>query len=74
MFFLTHTRDAPWTVIRSDDKKRARINAIRFILNSLAYDEKNKELVSAVDEKIVRPATALMPADDEIIYSFARKA
>ncbi|HUV14805.1 MAG TPA: polyphosphate kinase 2 [Acidobacteriota bacterium] len=74
MFYLSHTRDAPWTVVRSDDKKRARINAIRFILNSVPYDGKSKELVSALDEKIVKPATALMPADDEIVYSFTRKA
>ncbi len=73
MFYLTHTRDAPWTVIRSDDKKRARINTLRFILNSVPYAGKDKDLVSAPDEKIVKPATALMPNDDEIIYSFVRK-
>ena len=73
MFYLTHTRDAPWTVIRSDDKKRARINTLLFILNSVPYAGKDKDLVSAPDEKIVKPATALMPNDDEIIYSFVRK-
>jgi hypothetical protein len=35
-------------------------------------EEKNVELVSDLDEKIVRPATALMPTDDEIVYSFVR--
>ncbi|WP_455216633.1 polyphosphate kinase 2, partial [Kaarinaea lacus] len=37
MFFYTDTADAPWTVIKSDCKKRARINAMRFILNTLDY-------------------------------------
>jgi hypothetical protein len=35
-------------------------------------EEKNVELVSDLDEKIVRPATALMPTYDEIVYSFVR--
>lgn len=56
MFFYTDTADAPWTVIKSDCKKRARINAMRFILNSLDYPNKNKEVAVAPDELIVGSA------------------
>ena len=53
MFFYTDTADAPWTVIKSDCKKRARINAMRFILNSLHYPNKNREVAVAPDPLIV---------------------
>ena len=72
MFFLTHTRDAPWTVVRSDDKKLARLNAIRFILNGLPYDEKDPEIACPPDEKIVYSASASMPPDDELMLSFSK--
>ncbi len=49
MFFHTDTADASWNVIKSDDKKRARINVIRFVLNSLGYPDKNKDITLAPD-------------------------
>lgn len=42
MFFYTNTTEAPWTVIKSNDKKRARLEAIRFILNYFDYEDKNE--------------------------------
>jgi polyphosphate kinase 2 len=53
MFFHTHTADAPWTVIKSDDKKRARLNAMRHLLYSLPYPNKNEEVACAPDPLIV---------------------
>jgi polyphosphate kinase len=53
MFFYTDTADAPWIVIRSDDKKRARINCMRYFLNQLDYPDKNLALVSKEDPLIV---------------------
>ena len=53
MFFHTHTGDAPWTVIKSDDKKRARLNCIRHFLHSLDYPDKNLKAIRATDDKIV---------------------
>jgi polyphosphate kinase 2 len=44
MFFETDTADAPWTVIKSDCKKRARLNAMRYVLHKLPYA--NKELLN----------------------------
>ena len=53
MFFHTHTGDAPWTVIKSDDKKRARLNCIRFFLHSLDYPGKDPKAIRPTDDKIV---------------------
>lgn len=52
MFLHTHKLQTPWTVVRSDDKKRARINAIAHVLSNLDYDDKDEKLVK-VDKKIV---------------------
>lgn len=53
MFFHTHTGDAPWTVIKSDDKKRARLNCIRHFLHQLDYPNKDLKAIRPVDDKIV---------------------
>jgi len=53
MFFYTDTADAPWTVIKSDCKKRARIHAMRFILQALDYPNKNEEITQPPDPLIV---------------------
>ncbi|MFH4416289.1 MAG: polyphosphate kinase 2 [Neisseriaceae bacterium] len=53
MFFHTHTGDAPWTVIKSDDKKRARLNAIRYFLSRLNYPDANEKLIRMLDHAIV---------------------
>jgi len=45
MFFYTDTADAPWTVIKSDCKKRARLNAMRYILHRLPYTNKDLERI-----------------------------
>lgn len=51
-FQATHRKDAPWTVIRSDDKRRARLDAIRSILIALPYDGKDKKALGKTDPKI----------------------
>ncbi|NVK29581.1 MAG: polyphosphate kinase 2 [Gammaproteobacteria bacterium] len=53
MFFYTNTADAPWTVIKSNDKKRARLAAMRFVLSSLDYDGKNDDIVGSPDPLIL---------------------
>ena len=50
---LSHTLDAPWTVIRSDDKKRARLAAIQTVLGRVAYAGKNAQAVGTIDASIV---------------------
>jgi polyphosphate kinase len=56
MFFYTDTADAPWTVIKSNDKKRARIAALRHVLHTLDYADKDLEVVGLPDPLIVGPA------------------
>jgi len=53
MFDKTDVDWAPWTVIRSDGKKRARLNCMRFVLNSLPYEGKDKKIAVAPDPQIV---------------------
>ena len=53
MFFHTHTKDAPWAIIKSDDKKRARLNCIRYFLHHLDYPNKDMKAIGPVDELIV---------------------
>jgi len=56
MFEYTDTPHSPWTVIRSDGKKRARLNCIRHVLNELPYRDKNPEVAVPPDWKILGPA------------------
>ena len=49
----THTGHAPWVVVRANDKRRARLNAIRHILSSLDYDGKDESVIGEIDEKII---------------------
>lgn len=56
MFFYTDTADAPWTVVKSDDKKRARLNCLRHFLSSLDYPDKDEEMIGKVDPLIVGSA------------------
>ena len=56
MFFYTDTADAPWTVIKSNDKKRARINCMRHFLATLDYPGKDMDVVQGPDPLIVGSA------------------
>ena len=53
MFYHTDTADAPWTVIKSDCKKRARLNAIRYILHHLPYAKKDLSRIGELDPLLV---------------------
>ncbi|MDP1651739.1 MAG: polyphosphate kinase 2 [Rhodocyclaceae bacterium] len=59
MFFYTDTADAPWTVVKSDCKKRARLNAMRYILHRLPYKNKDPERIGALDPLIVGRANVV---------------
>ena len=53
MFFYTDTADAPWTIVKSDDKKRARLDCMRHFLSTLNYDGKDQETIGTPDPFIV---------------------
>ncbi|MEM8537773.1 MAG: polyphosphate kinase 2, partial [Pseudomonadota bacterium] len=56
MFFYTDTADAPWTVVKSNDKKRARLNCMRHFLSTLSYPDKDDAVVAGPDPLIVGQA------------------
>jgi polyphosphate kinase 2 len=53
MFFYTDTIDAPWTVVKSNDKKRARLEAMRVILSRIDYPDKDVNVVGIPDPLLV---------------------
>lgn len=61
MFQLSDTPAAPWTVVNSNVKKLARIEAMRHVLHELPYDKKDLTVVNAPNQLIVQPASALVP-------------
>lgn len=69
MFFYTNTADAPWTVIRSDDKKRARINCMRHFLSMLDYPDKDPLIAVTPDPEIVARAETIVHEADHILAS-----
>ena len=70
MFFHTDTADAPWTVIKSDDKKRARLNCMRHFLFSLPYPDKNPKIAHLPDTLLVGEACKVLEEDERIISHF----
>jgi polyphosphate kinase 2 len=65
MFFYTDTADAPWTVIKSNDKKRARVQAMRYLLSLFRYDDKDTEVVGTPDPLLVGPASQVFEDDEQ---------
>ena len=65
MFFHTDTGDAPWTVVKSNDKKRARLEAMRVLLSGFEYPSKDHRLVGEPDPLIVGSAARVHEADED---------
>jgi polyphosphate kinase 2 (PPK2 family) len=59
MFFYTDTADSPWTVIKSDCKKRARLNALRYVLHKLPYTSKALDAIGPLDPLLVGRASVV---------------
>lgn len=53
MFTHSGTEQAPWCMLDANDKKRARLNLIRFILSNIEYDKRDEELITGVDKKVL---------------------
>ncbi len=69
MFFYTDTADAPWTIVKSNDKKRARLNCMRHFLSTLDYPGKNLEIAKAPDPLIVGNASHVVHSSEHILGS-----
>jgi polyphosphate kinase 2 len=67
MFFYTDTADAPWTVVKSDCKKRARLNAMRFVLSHLDYPNKDRRVAQPVDPLIVGSARTIYEIGEQYL-------
>lgn len=67
MFFYTDTADCPWTIVKSNDKKRARLNCMLHFLNSLEYPGKDKRIARAPDPLIIGQASHVIHKSDHIL-------
>ncbi|MEV0623754.1 polyphosphate kinase 2 [Nonomuraea sp. NPDC050404] len=63
MFLHTDTESAPWTVVKSNDKKRARLEAMRHVLSLFDYEDKDHEIVGVPDPLIVISASEIFDED-----------
>jgi polyphosphate kinase 2 len=59
MLFYTDTADAPWTIVRSDDKNRARLNAMKHVLHTIPYAGKDADIVIPPDPRILGSAKTI---------------
>jgi polyphosphate kinase 2 len=67
MFFHTDTADCPWIVIKSDDKKRARLNAMRYVLHSMPYAGKDTKRIGLVDNLLVGRANIIHEREEHAV-------
>lgn len=67
MFFYTDTADAPWVIVKSDDKKRARLNCMKHFLSNIDYPEKDHDVVGEPDPRIVARAAQMMDQSGHIL-------
>ena len=72
MFLFTDAKQTPWTIIRSDDKKRARIGAILPVLNGLNYPDKDHEVAIPADSRIIGTVHQMMPLDGKFMFADIR--
>jgi len=70
MFAYTDPDYAPWTVVKSNDKKRARLEAMRHILEQFDYDGKDVEIVGKPDRRIIGPPATLSERD--LVHDFPK--
>jgi len=67
MFFYTDTADAPWTIVKSNDKKRARLNCMKHFLSTIDYPDKDHSVVTAPDPLIIGHAGQVVHNSDHIL-------
>jgi polyphosphate kinase 2 len=67
MFFYTDTADCPWIIVKSDDKKRARLNCMRHFLASLDYPDKDEHVVGHADPLIVGSSSHVIGKSQHIL-------
>jgi polyphosphate kinase len=68
MFHYTDTAWAPWTVVKSNDKKRARLEAIKFVLNKFDYDGKDASVIGEADKLLIGPPSVLSEHNPDLKF------
>jgi polyphosphate kinase 2 (PPK2 family) len=68
MFHYTDTAEAPWTVIKSNDKKRARLAAIRHVLAKFEYEGKDEKVIGEPDKNIIGPPSVLSEHNPDRVF------
>jgi polyphosphate kinase 2 len=67
MFFYTDTADAPWTIVKADDKKRARLNCMQHFLSMMPYPNRDRSIAAPPDKLIVGTTDHVIGRDGRII-------
>lgn len=67
MFFYTDTADSPWVIVKSNDKKRARLNCMKHFLSTLDYPDKDPAIATLPDPLIVGHASHVVRASEHIL-------
>jgi polyphosphate kinase 2 len=67
MFFYTDTADAPWVIVKSNDKKRARLNCMKHFLSTLDYPNKDHAVIGQPDPLIVGRASQVLQGNGHIL-------
>ena len=63
-----HRDWAPWTVVRSNDKKRARLEAIKHVLLKFDYEGKDEEAIGKPDPALIGPQALLSEHNPDAVY------
>ena len=69
MFHYTDTEHAPWTVVKSNDKKRARLELIKHVLRKFDYDGKDEEAIGKPDKALIGPPLVLSEHNPGLLFS-----
>ena len=64
MFYYTSSEHAPWTVVRSNDKKRGRLEAMRWVLDAIDYPDKDLDIIGTPDPLIVGPPSVVYEVEE----------
>jgi polyphosphate kinase 2 len=68
MFHYTDTEFSPWTVVKSNDKKRARLEAIKHVLLKFDYDGKDGEVIGELDKALIGPPAVMSEHDPDLVF------
>jgi len=68
MFHYTDTEYSPWTVVKSNDKKRARLEAIKHVLSKFDYEGKDAEVIGVLDKALIGPPSVMSEHDPDLVF------